>query len=204
MSRLDVMELWTRHLDGAELDADDRQRLVDGLERDDALRSVVLEDWAVDGLLRAQVLEAESGQRFTAGVATLITAGSDNGRFAAQIQQRLGRTGRWRISRNRRRWQPLVAAAAAVVVAILAGLWLPTPRQPEVPLVMTDLPTVQGDSQRVAIGTLLQPSTAITLRWDDGICAVLDAGANLTVGEPTSGKTLTLTYGTMQVEAQPQ
>ena len=204
MSRLDLMELWTRHLDGTELESSDRQHLVDGLERDEALRSVVLADWAIDGLLRAQVLEAESGQRFTTGVATLIAAGSDNGQFAAQIQQRLGRTGRWRINRNRRYWYHLVAAAAAVLVLILAWQWLPAPKPPEIPLVMTDLPTVQGDSQRVAIGTLLQPTSSMMLRWDDGTHAVVDAGSHLTIGDPASGKKLALTNGTMRVDAQPQ
>lgn len=205
MSRLDLMELWTRHLDGAALENDDRQRLVDGLERDDALRSVVLDDWAIDGLLRAQVLEAESSQRFTAGVATLIAAGSDNGRFAAQIQQRLGRTGRWRIGRTRRRWHSTVAAAAAVLVLILAWHWQPTRVAPVTTQDMqADLPTSALDQRRLVIGTILRPTTPLSLTWDDGTRAEVAPGATLTIGDPQRGKLLTLTSGSLRVDAQPQ
>lgn len=204
MSRRDLMELWAGHLDGTTLAGDDRQRLVDGLERDEALRQVVLDDWAIDSLLRARVLETESGQRFTDGVATLIAAGNDHGRFAAQIQQRLGGTGRWRINRARRRWHHAAVAAAAVLVVILAWQWLPTRTAPENPLAMTDLPTVQGDSRRVVIGTAITASIPLTLRWDDGSSAAVAAGASVTIGDPATGKALALTTGTVQIKAQPQ
>jgi len=205
MSRLDLMELWTRHLDGAELENDDRHRLVDGLTRDEALRAVVLADWAVDGLLRAQVLEAESGQRFTAGVATLIAADSDHGRFAAQVQQRLGRTGRWRISRTRRRWRSAVAAAAAVLVMLLAWQWLPTRVAPTTTRdVLADLPTSSVDQRRLAVGTILRPTTTMSLIWADGTRADVAPGASLTIDDPAHGKQLTLANGSLRFDARPQ
>lgn len=207
MSRQDVLDLWLRHLDGAALAADERQRLHDGLERDGALREVVLSDHALDGMLRAHVLDHEGGRRFTAGVATLIAAGDDRGRFAAQVQARLGRTGRWRTGHTRQRWLRPAAAAAALLVALLGWYWLPphgAAPGTERPVAPADLPSDAATGQRLAIGSALRPASPRTLTWSDGTRAVLAPGSALTIGDPTTGKRVVLEAGTLQVVAAPQ
>ncbi len=199
MTRPELIELWTRHLEGEALDAAEQQALLGGLERDAALRQVLLGDWAMDGILRSRALDAEAGRRFTAGVTTLISAQGDQGRFAERVRTSLSRSLRQRRGGRLAGWGRLAAAAALMLTVLGVLSW-----RTGWPFQRPDLPTLAGSLQPLPQGQQLRLPAHATLRWGDGTVAVTDRDTLLTILAAGQGKHLALDDGGMQVSAAPQ
>ncbi len=199
MTRPELLDLWTRHLEGEALGAAEQEALLAGLERDQALRQLLLGDWAMDGILHSRALDNEAGRRFTAGVSTLISAQADQGRFAERVRSSIGRSGR------QLRHHPFVsgrrlslAAGLALAVAVAWG-W-----RAGVLFARADLPTLAGMAQPLAPGIPVNLPAHATLRWADGTTAITDRATQLTVLMTERGKHLALNDGGLQVAAMPQ
>jgi ferric-dicitrate binding protein FerR (iron transport regulator) len=199
MTRPELLELWTRHLEGEALHASEQQALLAGVERDAALRQVLLGDWAMDGILRSRALDAEAGRRFSAGVTTVIAALGDQGRFAERVRSTLGRSGRQRRSARLGGWGRIALAASLMIAVLGAWSW-----RTGWAFQRADLPTLAGSLQALPSGTQLRLPAHATLRWGDGTVAVTDRDTLLTVLEAGHGKQLALDDGGIQVTAAPQ
>jgi len=199
MTRPELLELWTRHLEGEALAAAEQAALLGGLEGDAAMRQVLLGDWAMDGILRSRALDAEAGRRFTAGVTTLIAAQGDQGRFVERIRSTLGRSGRQRRGARLSGWGRSAAAAGLIIAMLGAWSW-----QAGWPFPRADLPTLAGALHALPSGQQLQLPAHATLRWGDGTVAVTARDTLLTVLEAGPGKHLALDDGGLQVTAAPQ
>jgi hypothetical protein len=192
MSRAELLQAWARYRDGALPEAE-RQALVDGLQADGEACRLVLADAAIDGLLRCRIGERESGERFVAGVATVLAAEADQRRFASRVRARVGRTQRPRRAPQRQARMGLAMAAGLAVLAV--AWWLLRAPAPDLPWL--------GDS-RLAIGERVNAVAPVQLRWDDGSHAQLAAGTVLTCEDPAGGKRLQLTDGELAMVAAHQ
>lgn len=195
MSRVDLLQQWVRHRDGA-LDGAEEAELLRGLEADPEARRIVLADSGIDSLLRSRVLDPERGERFTAGVAALLAAEGDHGRFAARMQARLGRTQRLRRAARTRRWG--ILALAAGLAAAACWWWLGQGAEE------ADLPRCLPGGRIAAVGERLAADSPLELRWNDGSSLRLDPGATVTVGDPVAGKNVGLDHGRVVVSAAHQ
>jgi ferric-dicitrate binding protein FerR (iron transport regulator) len=199
MTRPELLELWTRHLEGETLVAPEQEALLDGLERDAALRQLLLGDWAMDGILRSRALDAEAGRRFSAGVTTLIAAQGDQGRFAERVRSTLGRSGRQLRGARLAGWGRIALAASLMIAVLGAWSW-----RTGWPFQRADLPTLAGSVQALPQGEQLRLPAHTTLRWGDGTVAVTDRDTRLTVLKGGPGKHLSVDDGGMQVTVTPQ
>jgi ferric-dicitrate binding protein FerR (iron transport regulator) len=199
MSRSTLLECWTKFLDGGALSSEELEELRACLDQDPAIRQVLLDDWALDGLLRSRVLDEETGRRFTAGMTTLLAAQADQGRFAERLRAAIGRSPRAPVERRRRTWQPLALAAGLLVTVLGAWSWghgWLAGREEE--------PTIAGNHQTVHPGDVLHLEPQVELVWRDGTRAVVQSSATIALMANGQGKHLTVDAGSLRIHAAPQ
>lgn len=198
MNRTVLLESWTRYLDGGTLTHDEQTALLAGLEEDTSLRQVLLNDWALDGVLRSRALDTEAGHRFTAGVSTLIAAQADQGRFAERVRATIGRSARRRRSARLNIWSSSLLAAC--VSAAVIGVWL----WQSGGLASPDLPAIAQNHQALHVGDVLHLDAQTQLEWRDGTRAITNRETTVTLGDCAHGKHLDIATGGMRIVASPQ
>jgi hypothetical protein len=198
MNRSELLEVWTRYLDGGALSTQEQSDLLAGLDEDAALRQVLLQDWSIDGVLRSRAHDAEAGRRFIAGISTVIVAQADQGRFADRVRATIGRSAHRTRRPPVRAWRPVVLAASVCGAAIAAWLWHSGWAA------RSDLPVIAQSHQSPRIGDTLHLDAHTELDWRDGTHAVTTSESTVTVEDAAAGKRLQLTSGGLHVMAAPQ
>ena len=147
-------------------------------------REAVLAQWQVDAGLHALARDPEA---WAQQVRDRLTARSSSAAFAAVGARRI------RSFQRRRRFGLAagVLAAAALLLVVSAGWWL----KPG-----ADLPQVAGVAV-AAGGTIEGP---IMVYWRDGTTIDLAASAEVRVGDPAEGKSLSLVSGSLTAEVAKQ
>jgi hypothetical protein len=84
-----LADLWTRHLAGETLDAEEIATLADAFSSDEVFRRRVLNDLRLDGALRAEAELRHDQSRMLAAMQELLHAAARSDRFVARLRPRL-------------------------------------------------------------------------------------------------------------------
>jgi hypothetical protein len=124
-----LADLWTRHLAGDELSAEDGAQLTEAFQHDEVFRRRVLHDLRLEGALRSLAEVRKNQPRMLRTMDQLVRAAAQSEGFVMQLRARLAAE-----QAPRRVWARRalvgggVAAAAAAVVAAFVGLRREAPR----------------------------------------------------------------------------
>jgi hypothetical protein len=120
-----LSDLWTRHLAGDELSAEESTQLCDAFTADDVFRRRVLTDLRLDGALRATAELQVRERELLASMDQLVHAAAQSEGFVERLQARLAIEPAMRRAATRRAVVFGAAAAAAIAAAVIA-----IPRRP--------------------------------------------------------------------------
>src|SRR4051794_39899290 len=132
-----LADLWTRHLTGQELSADESAQLTDAFSGDDMFRRRVLHDRQLDGALRTLAELRERQPEMLATMDQLVRAAALSEGFVERLRPRLRQEQASSWSRRTALGLAVAAALAALFVGIKGRPARPTAgRKAPVPTVM--------------------------------------------------------------------